>query len=493
MIQMNKIVTLILLIFVFSINLFASEADTIKIGAFGKVTIYKPKTKPIAVVLFVSGDGGWNSGVVHMAENIADQGALVAGIDIRHYFKEIKKLKSKCYYPAGDFEELSMILQKKTKMDQYLKPILTGYSSGATLVYGMLAQAPANTFSGAIALGFCPDIETDRTLCDGSGLTTHVLKEGKAYYLEKTEKLTAPFIVLQGTSDQVCNYSDTKKYMEGMAKGKLITLAKVGHGFSVTKNWLPEFIAAYKEILNTANYAKQKSEQNLLLKQQHLTPLPFEIPLTLIAAKIKDEALPIAFLISGDGGWTSFDQSVSDVLAEKGIAVIGLDAQKYFWNAKTPVETSNVVSKAVEHYLQQWDKKNFVLVGYSFGASVIPFVAGNLSEPLKEKLKGVYALSPDIKADFEIHIADMLSLESSSDNYDVISEIKKIKTWNPVCFFGNEEDAITRNRFSESGIKTIELPGSHHYNNDYNKIAESILKEIKIGSAANSESFKKKF
>jgi len=476
---MHKKIFLMLLVFIFHNPIFASAEDTIRVGAFGKVTLYKPKTTPNAVVLFVSGDGGWNSGVIEMAKNIADQGALVAGIDIQHYFKAIKKQTSKCYYPAGDFEELSLILQKKLKLKQYLKPILIGYSSGATLVYGMLAQAPANTFNGALALGFCPDIETDRTLCDGSGLTSHVLKKGKAYYLDKTEKLTAPFIVLQGITDQVCNYAETKKYMEGLKQGKLITLSKVGHGFSVTKNWLPQFVDAYKEILNTPNYAKQKSEQNPLLKEQHLAPLPFEMPLTLIPSKNKDENQPIAFVISGDGGWTSFDQSVGEALAEKGISVIGLDAQKYFWNAKTPSETASEISKAVEHYLQQWNKKSFILVGYSFGASVVPFTAANFPESLKEKLKGVYSLSPDVKADFEIHIADMLSLESSNDNYDVISEIKKIKAYNPVCFFGSEEDPEIRKRFAASDIKTIEIPGSHHYNNDYIKIAEDILKEIK--------------
>ncbi|WP_238989911.1 AcvB/VirJ family lysyl-phosphatidylglycerol hydrolase [Flavobacterium sharifuzzamanii] len=477
--MMNKTALIFLFVLIFSNSIFASDADTIKVGSFGKVTIYKPKTTPNAFVLFISGDGGWNSGVVDMAKNIVDQGALVAGVDIQHYFKSIKKEQSKCYYPASDFEELSLILQKKLKLKQYLKPILVGYSSGATLVYGMLAQAPANTFSGGIALGFCPDIETDRTLCDGSGLTSHVLKPGKAYYLEKTEKLTVPFIVLQGTTDQVCNYADTKKYMDGLKLGKLISLSKVGHGFSVTKNWLPQFIEAYKEVLNTPNFAKQKSEQNSLLKEQNLAPLPFEMPLTLIPTKNKDENLPIAFLISGDGGWTSFDQSVGEALAERGIAVIGLDAQKYFWNAKTPLETSISISKAVEHYLQQWNKKAFILVGYSFGASVVPFAAANLPETLKEKLKGVYSLSPDVKADFEIHIADMLSLESSNDNYDVISEMKKIKAYNPVCFFGNEEEPEIRKQFAESDIKTIEIPGSHHYNDDYNKIAESILKEIK--------------
>ena len=94
--------------------------------------------------------------------------------------------------------------------------------------------------------------------------------------------------------------------------------------------------------------------------------MSFELPLTIIPTRSKDDTLSIAFLISGDGGWTSFDQSVGEALAEKGIAVLGLDAQKYFWNSKTPLETANAVSKAVEHYLQQWNKKTFILVGYSF-------------------------------------------------------------------------------------------------------------------------------
>ena len=326
-------------------------------------------------------------------------------------------------------------------------------------------------------MGFCPDIETDKTLCNGTGLTTHVLKTGKAYYLETTEKLTAPFIVLQGMTDKVCSYVETKNYMQGMKLGELFSLPNVGHGFSATKNWMPQFTTAYKKILNTPSYAEQKAEQNTLLQSQHLTPLPSDLPLTLIPTEIKD-TLPMAFVISGDGGWTSFDQSVGEALAEKGMPVVGLDAQKYFWNAKTPEETTAAISKAAEHYMKQWNKNTFVLVGYSFGACVVPFVANRLQIALRENLRGVYSLSPDEKADFEIHLTDMLSWGSSKDNYDVIEEMKKINTLNPICVFGEEEEPVVRNHFSEAGIKIKTLPGTHHYNNDFNALAESILKSF---------------
>jgi type IV secretory pathway VirJ component len=473
-----KLIIWVSLLLSLQIQSFAFPADTLAFGSFGKVTIYKPASTPNAFVLFVSGDGGWDLGVVSMAKNIVDMGAMVVGVDIQHYFKRIKTQKVKCYYPAGDFEELSLTLQKKYKFSQYMKPILVGYSSGATLVYGMLAQAPANTFKGAISLGFCPDIETDKTLCNGTGLTSHVLKEGAAFYLEKTEKLTAPFIVLQGMKDQVCAYKETAEYLHGMHFAELVSLPKVGHGFSVTRNWLPQFIASYKKIVIAPSFVEKNSTENPLLHSQKLLLLSGDLPLTLIPSAIKD-TLPMVFFISGDGGWTSFDQSLGDQFSSKGMPVIGLDAQKYFWNAKTPEQTSTDITKAIEYYMLQWNKKSFVFLGYSFGACVAPFITNQFSVSLKQKMKGIYCLSPDETADFEIHIADMLHFKTS-EKYNVIEEIKKIKALNPVCIFGEEENSTLRNHFSETGTKIVILPGNHHYNNDYKAIITSILKSYSV-------------
>jgi type IV secretory pathway VirJ component len=470
---MKKIIFVLIAFLFLTIKAGATSVDTMFYGAFGKITIYHPTKVPNVLVLFVSGDGGWNKGVLDMAENLAQEGALVAGIDIQHYFNSIKSLKAQCYYPAGDFEELSLTIQKKYKFDQYIKPILIGYSSGATLVYGMLAQAPANTFKGAIALGFCPDIEINKPLCNGSGLKSHVLKEGISFYLESNMQLSAPFIVLQGMIDQVCSYEETKKYMENMPLSELVSLQNVGHGFSVTRNWLPQFISAYQKVMEEPGYSERKSAENALLQSQHLAPLNSDLPLTLVPSALK-ESLPLAIFISGDGGWTSFDHTVCEKLAEKGMPVVGLDAQKYFWKGKQPKEAADEISNAVKHYMQQWNKNSFVLVGYSFGACVAPFIANNFSSTLKESLSGVYCISPDETADFEIHISDMLDF-SHKEEYNVVSELKKILSLNPVCIFGNEEDSELRKHFSMTGVKIEILPGSHHYDNDYNALATVIV------------------
>jgi type IV secretory pathway VirJ component len=476
---MKKLLVLSLMIWITGFKTVAYPLDSLYYKSFGKITVYKPASIPEAFVLFVSGDGGWNKGVVDMASNVAREGAFVIGIDIRNYLKNVESAFTPCCYPAADFEDISLSLQKRYKFRQYFKPILIGYSSGATLVYGILAQAPSNTFKGAISLGFCPDIDISKPLCSGSGLKSHVLKEGKSFYLEPYVQLTAPFIVLEGMIDQVCMYKETREYVEKIPQGELISLKNVGHGFSVPRNWLPQFIAAYRKVFKAPGYVENINAQNRLLQSQHLAPLSSDLPLILIPSAIKGD-LPLAFFISGDGGWTSFDQAMCEKLAENGIPVVGLDAQKYFWNEKQPKEASEEIGKAVQHYMEQWEKKSFVLVGYSFGACVAPFIASNFALPLKQTLQGIYCFSPNETGDFEIHLTDMLSLKTR-EKYNVINELSKLKSQHTVCIFGNEENSEMRNHFTEAGIRIETLPGNHHYDNDYYRAASVIFKDQSPG------------
>jgi len=455
----------------------AAKVDSVKFGNFGKVYLYHPKTMPEAIVLFVSGNGGWESGAIDMASQLAAQGALVVGIDIRHYMGALKKQKNACYYPAGDFESLSLYLQKKFRFPNYLKPILVGYSSGATLVYGILAQAPANTFKGAISLEFCRDFKSDKPLCSGKGLKMHVVKAGKIWDFDPCDNLTAPFIVIKGSDDKVCSYDDIKSFLQQVNNSELISLPKVGHDFEVQKTWLPQLLLAYNKVKKSVSYTETVSAKNQLPLLQKPEKLSTNLPLIVLPA-LKNETMPLLVLLSGDGGWTSFDEGVSESLVKKGIPVIGIDSQKYFWQARTPDETVAELIKVLHHYLAAWNKKSFVLCGYSFGADVIPFMVTRLPGDLKNIMKSAVMMSPDPKADFEIHVADMLSFGSSSDKYNVLAELNKSSGTHVMCIFGENEDSETPALFRKSGASIRLLPGSHHYNNDLDAVANEIVNSL---------------
>lgn len=461
-----------------TLNANATNVDTLAIGDFGKVNIYLPENISTAeVVILVSGNEGWSKEMADIAKAIKSQNTLVVGVNLKHYLKEQSTSRPKCMYPAGDVESLSMDIQKRYKFKQYHRPVLIGHSTGAPFVYALLAQAPAETFRAAIALGFSPEITSKNSFCEGSGLHSHPLKKTGKYYLEPSTQLKDPFIVLEGMIGQAQNYSEVKKYVESVALGEFVSLPDIGTDFTVTQNWLPQFISVYDKVLKEHVATEKPTNEKELPHGVSVAPYSSDMPLTIMSSVAK-EKLPLVFFISGDGGWKTFEHEICKNLAENGAPSIGLDALKYFWNEKQPKQVAEDISTAITHYMKQWDRNSFILVGYSFGASVVPFIANNFTPALKESMKGIFCFSPDKTGDFEIHIADMLSFDRVN-KYDVLGELKRISDLKPVCIFGSKEDVELQRIFINKELKVENLPGEHHFNNDYNAISEIILKNFK--------------
>jgi type IV secretory pathway VirJ component len=471
-------------IFIF-ISLFAgSRANTFKKDSlnwdvFGKVRIYIPEESPTSVILFISGDGGWDKTTSYISQQLVNENTLVVGIDFVSYMEGIKKKKATCFYPAGDLENCSFYIQRKYKLKKYNKPVLVGYSAGTTLIYSAIAQAPDNTFQGGIALSFSPELESPKPLCPYTGLKSHLSKNKKEYTLEPVSNLNTTFIVLQGLNDKVCTFDKTNTFFKGTENVQLIALRNVAHSFSNPDFWSAKFVDAFKKILNIQEYSKIKESQNEIIKTSPVNSLPQGLPVTYIPTSLKVNR-PMAVMISGDGGWTSFDQSVAEQLSARGIPAVGFDSQKYFWDEKTPDQTSEDINKVIHHFMQEWKRNSFILIGYSFGADIVPFISSRLNNNIKENCKGNFLLSPDVLGDFEIHISDMLSMGISNNKYNVSNEVKLNKQFKTFCFFGSEEDQSENYKFKQAGAKIIVLPGPHHYNNNYPVIADSITKFIPL-------------
>src|SRR5512138_2350871 len=97
---------------------YASE-DSLRFGQFGNVHVYQSPNRPRSVALFVSGDGGWNKGVVDMARELEAMGTLVVGVDIVRYLKALEAGREACAYLAADFEALGQYVQRKYGAETY--------------------------------------------------------------------------------------------------------------------------------------------------------------------------------------------------------------------------------------------------------------------------------------------------------------------------------------------------------------------------------------
>ena len=448
-------------------NLCMAQEEALHFGRFGNIRLYRQSEHPSHVVIFVSGDGGWNLGVVDMAKKLSSLNALVVGIDIVHYLKQLESSPEQCSYPASDFEALSKYVQKKIDFPRHVQPVLIGYSSGATLVYAVLAQAPGNTFQGAVSLGFCPDLPLTKPLCRGSGLDWEKGPKGKGYIFLPAKTLQEPWIVFQGTVDQVCNPDLAQAYVKQINAGRLVLLPKVGHGFSVPGNWMPQFTQEFKRLVENPQVAQTSSFGNLV-----------DLPLIELPAE-GSSLSSMAVILSGDGGWAGIDRELGNIFAENGVAVAGLNSLNYFWKDRTPEESAKDLERILRHYLALWKKKNAVLVGYSLGADVLPFLAARLPAEILAQVRLIALLGPGTQTDFAFHLTDWLGGTSKTAR-PVLPEVEKLRGMGVqmLCFYGEQETESLCNKLDPNLAQVVSIKGAHHFGGNYLKIAETILKEV---------------
>ncbi len=456
----------------------APPTETLSYGRFGKVWLYRKTPHPSHVALFFSGDGGWNLGVVDMAQILAAQDTLVVGISVPYYMQKLNASKESCLYPASDLEFLSKYVQKKLGFPDYEPPVLVGYSSGATLAYAALAQAPPSTFKGAISMGFCPDLPLAHPFCAGHGIASDPGPKGKGIVFRPTSTLEQPWVAFQGTIDQVCFKDDVVKYTAQVKNSRTILLPDVGHGFSKANKWAPQFREAFQSIVADKGPAKGAAAASSAPAPKG-TPSVAGLPLVEVPAKGQG-GKTLAVILSGDGGWASIDKDVAGALAAKGIPVVGWNSLQYFWSAKTPEVASKDLERILRHYLAAWNKEEVLLVGYSFGADVLPFFTNRLPADLIGKIRLLALLGPGKTADFEFHVTDWLG--GGSKGQPVLPEVRKLAGHPPVlCLYGSQESDSLCPQITAPLGKAQVLPGAHHFGGDYDALAALILKEAQGG------------
>jgi type IV secretory pathway VirJ component len=179
-----------------------------------------------------------------------------------------------------------------------------------------------------------------------------------------------------------------------------------------------------------------------------------------------------ALLLTGDGGWAGLDQEVSAQLAARGLPVVGLNTLKYFWKARTPEQAAADVARVLRHYLEVWKKDGVVLVGYSFGADVLPFIVNRLPEELRARLASLNLIGLSGDAEFEIHVTDWIP-GGSDGGLPVAPELARLGTVPVRCFYGEgEADSLCPSLPKSSAVQ---IGTGHHLSGRYEEIAQRIL------------------
>lgn len=205
---------------------------------------------------------------------------------------------------------------------------------------------------------------------------------------------------------------------------------------------------------------------------------PPDLPIHMLDGKATQDTL--AILYSGDGGWQDLDEEVGSYLRNAGIPVIGLNSLSYFWSGRTARKTAGDLGRIIDYYTRRLKVHHVLLVGYSFGADVMPASYNRLSPEQKAKVKAISLLSMSHKVDYVISLRGWLGFQTEGKGGNPVDDVRSIRPEIVQCVYGKNDDhdnacPVLR----RTGVKVIGMPGGHHFGGDYDRLAQYIVASLK--------------
>jgi type IV secretory pathway VirJ component len=410
-------------------------------GRLGTVRLFPSPGDGRFVVLFSAPDG-WSTENQQTAETLAAGGSVVAGIDLLHYRHSLAASGDGCHYVVADLEELSHQVERRLGFTGYRSPILVSAGPDSALAYAALSQSPAATVGGAISLGFDPDLATPAPLCPGAASSR--MADGRFRYRPDAAMPGWWRVVTAGPPDRAVEHFVTR-----VPNAQAVRAAG-----SDAHRIAAALATAPKQAGPTAD---------TLVRGLPLVELPARHPKPIMA-----------IILSGDGGWRDIDKQIGGWLRGHGVSVIGLDSLRYFWRAKPPEQVAADLDRVIRAYQAKWGIHSVVLVGYSFGADVLPFAVNRLAPDVRASVVQVSLLGLAPTALFEFHVGSWLSGDDGG-GVPVASELARMDKKRVQCIFGATEQDSACHAPELDGAERRQLPGDHHFGGNYQLAARTIL------------------
>lgn len=182
----------------------------------------------------------------------------------------------------------------------------------------------------------------------------------------------------------------------------------------------------------------------------------------------------LAVFLTGDGGWADLDRTVAGVLADSGIAVVAMNSRAYLKRGHGPDDAARDVARLATHYMTAWGRDRLVLVGYSRGADMAPFVATRLPAELRTRLTLVAMLGVSQGASFRFHLLDLIRDVQRPTDLPILPELERLRGTPMLCVYGAGERHSACRDAPPSLLTREERKGNHHFDGDYEAIGALI-------------------
>ena len=103
----------------------------------------------------------------------------------------------------------------------------------------------------------------------------------------------------------------------------------------------------------------------------------------------------------------------------------------------------------------------------------------SLPGDLREKVRQVTLLAPSKFVELEFHVGNWLLDDEVAQDIALLPEIRKLEPVPMLCVYGQKEESSLCTDLHPDQATIISLPGGHHFDGDYAKVAALILEHLR--------------
>ena len=169
----------------------------------------------------------------------------------------------------------------------------------------------------------------------------------------------------------------------------------------------------------------------------------------------------LAVVLTGDGGWAVGDRSMAAAFARRNVAVVGLSSPRYLRHGRTPAQASADLARIIRYYLAAWHRERVIVVGYSRGADIGPFMVSRLPPDLQERVALTALLGPGPMASFRVGMLDILRDHTRSGGLPVSPEVAKLRGIPVLCIYGSRDVGAICSSLQAAGLARAVVRNGH--------------------------------
>ncbi len=383
--------------------------DKLSIFGISDIKFYRQRNSSLELIIYIDEEDPMTGALV---TNFVKRGYQVAKIESKNLRRQSEIPNQQCLDISEKLISIAHFLRDKYDIDKQDRAILIGAHGGATDVYLALAQSARDKFFAGISINFKLPRFEENMYCNVAGFKPG---EKQASKNGASGKLSTIWYVFQdnvSAEDRLTN-----EFLNTLENARVT----VEHDTSTNPIYKMLQVLTWLDSTNNEQLRTDPSEGNLPLNE---------------VKSDKSGGDTLAILFTGDGGWAGIDKEIAKYLSQNGIPTVALSTLSYFWKARTPDETAATLEQLISHFTKKQNKTKVILIGYSFGANVLPFAANKLSPESKGKVALISLLGLDRTAAFVFHLSSWMNLDNGPNRLSIFPEIEKMQWAKSICVEG---------------------------------------------------------